>query len=204
MVNIRKGVWWRKPPPAGDLFCLVKPHKINNMWYLIIILIFIFAVAIYFKIKDNEYDDYDEAEHDEESDYTFYRKKYYLFSIAEKRFYDILKSFLKDEYLIFDKVRIADLLYYPMKRRSWRAHFNRIQSKHADFVICDKNKISPLLVIELDDSSRNRYDRRKRDNFVDKIFEEAKLPILYVKNYYNNDFNELQNKIFSLLKTARS
>jgi len=169
------------------------------MWYLIIILIFIFATAFYLEYREHRYyDDYDEEKYDGQ-DLLPYHKKYYLFSIAEKRFYDILKSFLKDEYLVFGKVRVADLLYYPKRQRDWLSRFNRIKAKHVDFVICDKNKICPLIVIELDDLSHNRYDRKERDNFIDKIFGEAKLPILHIKNPYDYDLPSLQKEIARIL-----
>lgn len=56
-----------------------------------------------------------------------------------------------------------------------------------DFVICDKKNISPILAIELDDSSHLRQNRMERDEFINQVFEDIELPLLRipVKAAYN-------------------
>lgn len=77
---------------------------------------------------------------------------------------------------------------------------NKIQSKHVDFLICDKENIKPVLAIELDDSSHLKIDRILRDTLVDKIFESAKLPILHIKTSANYDKEKLLSQIRNLTK----
>lgn len=118
-------------------------------------------------------------------------------SEAEKQFYFVLAEILGNEYLIFSKVRMADLLYLPrMGNSEYYHYFNKIQSKHVDFLICDKENIKPLLVIELDDLSHLKIDRILRDKLVDKIFENAKLPIIHIK--FANPYNKLE--VFDKIK----
>lgn len=117
-------------------------------------------------------------------------------SEAEKQFYFVLAEILGNEYLIFSKVRMADLLYLPrMGNSEYYHYFNKIQSKHVDFLICDKENIKPLLVIELDDLSHLKIDRILRDKLVDKIFENAKLPIEHVIVSQNYNKEDLLKKI---------
>jgi very-short-patch-repair endonuclease len=117
-------------------------------------------------------------------------------SEAEKKFYFVLAEILGKDYLIFSKVRMADLLYLPKMSNSDFYHYqNKIQAKHVDFLICDKENIKPLLAIELDDSSHLKMDRILRDKLVDKIFESAKLPILHIKFSNNCDSNILLDQI---------
>jgi hypothetical protein len=66
-------------------------------------------------------------------------------------------------YLVFAKVRLADLLYLPKGTQGRQAAFNRIQSKHVDFLLCSKDAVRPLLAIELDDSSHGEQSRITRD-----------------------------------------
>ncbi len=173
------------------------------MLYLYIIIGLVIIIAgIYVEARNGNYDDEEDGE-DDVDDKLPYRKKYYLFSEAEKKFYDVLKTALKDEYLIFAKVRVADLLYSSKSKRSWQTDFNRIKAKHIDFVICDKEKISPLVAIELDDSSHNRYDRKQRDNFIDEAFKVAQLPLLHIKNSYQYDQQSLLNQIQTCLNKNR-
>lgn len=125
-----------------------------------------------------------------------YIKKDCLMSEAEKKFYFVLLEIIGNDYLIFSKVRLADLLYLPKMSNSDFYHYqNKIQSKHVDFLICDKENVNPLLVVELDDSSHLKMDRILRDKLVDKIFESAKLPILHIKFSNNYDSNSLLDQI---------
>lgn len=110
-----------------------------------------------------------------------YRKKNYFFNRSERKFYYTLGDILGDKYFLFSKVRILDLLYLPKYLRNSYHYLNKIQSKHIDFIICDKQNIKPLLAIELDGSSHLRKNRIERDKFVNEIFKDAGLPILHIK-----------------------
>ena len=72
-----------------------------------------------------------------------YRKKDYLLTAAERSFYEVLCSVLDGQLLVFAKVRLADLVYMPKGTANRQTHFNRIQSKHVDFVLCTRDKLSP-------------------------------------------------------------
>ena len=109
-----------------------------------------------------------------------YRKKDYLLTAAERSFYEVLCSVLDGQLLVFPKVRLADLVWMPKGTANRQTHFNRIQSKHVDFVLCTRDKISPVLVIELDDASHEEESRRHRDTFVDAALSAAGLPILHI------------------------
>ena len=129
-----------------------------------------------------------------------YLKRDSLLTEAEKRFYFVLSEIIGNNYLIFPKVRMADLLYLPKMNNSDYYHYqNKIQSKHIDFLLCDKENIKPLLVIELDDSSHLKIDRVLRDTLVDKIFESAQMPILHIKNSADYDKTSLLSQIKATL-----
>jgi hypothetical protein len=109
-----------------------------------------------------------------------YRKKDYLLTAAERSFYEVLCGVVDGQLLVFAKVRLADLVYMPKGTANRQTHFNRIQSKHVDFVLCTRDKLSPVLVIELDDASHEEESRRDRDTFVDAALTAAGMPILHV------------------------
>ena len=100
-------------------------------------------------------------------------------SPAEISFFHVLKGVLGPEYYLITKVRLSDL-FYVSKPRSNRAAFNRISMKHVDFVVCDTKTMRPLLGVELDDASHRNEKAKKRDDFVEKLFATAKLPLLRV------------------------
>ena len=110
-----------------------------------------------------------------------YRKKDYLLTKAELSFYRVLKNVIDDDLLIFSKVRLADLLWLPKGTKNRQAYLNKIMSKHVDFVLCESNTLSPVLAIELDNSSHQKSSRRERDKFVDDVFHKAGLPLLRIQ-----------------------
>jgi len=112
-----------------------------------------------------------------------YKRKDWLLSKAERSFFGVLQQAVGGqggEYLIFAKIRVADLLWMPKGTEGRRSHFNKIQAKHIDFVLCDRESVKPLLAIELDDSSHGRASRQSRDTFVDEALRAAGLPLLRV------------------------
>lgn len=124
-----------------------------------------------------------------------YKKKKYLLSKAENSFYGVLENAIEGEGLyICPKVRLADIIYVTDKENRQK-HFNKIQSKHIDFLLCDKKFLNPVLAIELDDSSHNKGSRIERDKFVDEALEAAGLPILRVKASYSYSPNYIKEKV---------
>jgi hypothetical protein len=108
-----------------------------------------------------------------------YARQQYFFSSAERSFYEVVRRIVPD-YTLFAKVRLADLVRVPKGTASWQSHFNRIQSKHVDFVVCDCD-LAPLVVIELDDASHLQAARQARDSFVDEVLATVGLPIVHIR-----------------------
>lgn len=117
-----------------------------------------------------------------------YKAVFSILTKSEKQFFhELHQNIDTTKYNISCKVRLLDLLFVPNvpKRQSY---LQRVWSKHVDFVISDIQTMKPRLVIELDDSSHNRQDRKDRDAFVDKVLNQAELPILHIQlsaNYAN-------------------
>jgi len=125
-----------------------------------------------------------------------YQLKPFL-SAYEYQFYKELEPIAeKHNYVIMSKVRLADLVEVKkgFTQSERQSHFNKIQSKHVDFVFCDKQTIKPTAIIEVDDKSHNRPDRIKRDQFIDNLFKAVNLPILHLKNIQN-----LENQIIQAI-----
>jgi len=104
-----------------------------------------------------------------------------LLTPAEKAFLDAIDSAVGDQYRIFTKVRLADLVKPKIHKSSgseWRASFNQIQSKHVDFVLCNPQSMVVKFVVELDDKSHLRKDRSDRDEFVDGVLKSAGINVI--------------------------
>jgi hypothetical protein len=99
-----------------------------------------------------------------------------LLTASEAAFYGALVLAAGRRYVVFAKVRLADLCQDLDRWADIRA-FNKVSSKHVDFVLCDAATFRPVLAIELDDRSHLRASRRSRDAFVDGIYRTMGLGV---------------------------
>lgn len=129
-----------------------------------------------------------------------YRARKSLCTYSERVFYEALRESVGNEYLIMVKVRMGDILWLENKTVNEKLYTTQIWGKHVDFLLCDKLTLAPLLVVELDDSGHNRFYRREVDEFKDKAFAIAGLPLLRVEvqDAYQN--RELRQQILGKIE----
>ena len=113
-------------------------------------------------------------------------------SPAEHSFYLAMQNHLESQFTICPKVGIKELICVQKGvGRDWRKYFNWISRKHVDFVLCRPDTMEVICAVELDDKSHLRQDRRRRDEFVDKLFEQVGIPLFHIPvkpGYTHEDF----------------
>ncbi len=109
-----------------------------------------------------------------------YRRCTGLFSPAERSFLGVLEQAVGAQYRVFGKVRLADVVLPPrgLPRSEWQKAFNRISSKHLDFVLCKKGDLSVVCAIELNDKSHQQTKRQNRDQFLKQTLDTADVPLV--------------------------
>lgn len=120
---------------------------------------------------------------------------------AERSFFGILHGSLSNDFSIFSKVRVSDV-FLPTKglTRSIRTIArNKIQSKHFDFVLCDKNTLGIVAVIELDDSSHQLSNRIERDQLIDAICLKTGIPIIRFNVKYAYQPEQVKKQVLSAI-----
>ena len=130
-----------------------------------------------------------------------YRRRQYLLSKAEASFFGVLSHVAADRYLLFAKVRLADLLLLPGNTPGRQSALNRVTSKHVDFVLCHRDGLRPCLAIELDDRSHDRPDRAARDDFLVQTLATAGLPLLRVPAARTYSTADLRTQIEATIAT---
>lgn len=131
-----------------------------------------------------------------------YGSKDYLMTRAENDLFDILKELFQDKYQIFPQVHLSSLLdEKKVKGQNWKAAFRHINGKSVDFVVCDKTYARPLLAIELDDFSHDAEERRSRDVEVERIFENANMPLLRLRDYKTMSREAIATQIEGVLQS---
>ena len=126
-------------------------------------------------------------------EYPYHLRDDFL-SRAELSFYLVLKQAVSDKVLICTKVDLGDLFYVKSNDPSkYRTYTNKIDRKHVDYLLCDLKTVRPLLGIELDDKSHQKSDRQARDEFVEKVFTAANLPLVRIPVHRSYSTSELES-----------
>ncbi|MBN1513983.1 MAG: DUF2726 domain-containing protein [Phycisphaerae bacterium] len=127
-----------------------------------------------------------------------YQKTSALFSAAEREFLEALDKVVGDQFRVFGKVRLADVIDVKanLPTGRYQAAFNSISAKHVDFVLCDPKTMAIQCVVELDDSTHGRPDRRERDAFLDDALRTAGMPIFHFRAQSSYSPDEIRKAIF--------
>lgn len=125
----------------------------------------------------------------EELDFkTAYQRKL-LFTRNEWQNYKKLRDIAEVRgFVICPKVRLFDLVEPRHDKKRKLTYRYKIQAKHVDFVICDKD-MNIKAVLELDDSSHYDPDRIKRDDFVNTILLSTGYTVIHTKYIENSIFD---------------
>ena len=121
-----------------------------------------------------------------------YRLRDDFLSPGELAFYRVLVASVDGTATVLTKVNLSDLFFVSQPRESAK-HWNRINRKHVDFLLCDVTTMRPLVGIELDDRSHEAAKRQERDRFVERVFETAGLPLVRVPLRSGYSVNELRS-----------
>jgi hypothetical protein len=122
-----------------------------------------------------------------------------LFSPAERSFLGVLDQAIGDEYRVFGKVRVADVVSVKsMSDRSVRQQaFNRISAKHFDFVLCRKDDLTIIGAVELDDKSHHMNRRKDRDAFMVGLCNTISLPLIQVPAQGAYSVSDIRAKVLA-------
>ena len=133
-----------------------------------------------------------------------YEKEPTLFTPAERSFMGALEQACVGQYRIMGKVRLADIIKVKsgLSAGARQNAFNRIQSKHIDFVMCDTDTLSIQCVIELDDKSHQKNTRQQRDTFVDNALKTAGVPIFRFPAKHGYSMEEIRSVLFEKPATS--
>ena len=156
--------------------------------FAVVILVVLVGLALFFfvitKRKEEESAQEESTQEEQVWQHTdVFQKKTFLFdSVSEFKFFKVLVELFGDKYYIFPQINLSHLV--EPKGKSFYQHRknrSRIEKKSVDFVLCDKERVVPCLVIELDGPTHARESRVKRDIFVNELMKNIEMPLLRIK-----------------------
>jgi len=117
-----------------------------------------------------------------------------LLSRGELAFFHVLRRAVRGRCAASLKSRLADVIHCPAEQ--WETPFGRrLAQKHVDLVLYDVQDARILAVIELDDRSHDRPDRKRRDAFLNALLSRAGIPLLRIRAAARYDQAELTRLI---------
>lgn len=127
-----------------------------------------------------------------------FKLKNNFFTRSEWEFFRILEEQLDhSRFTVFPKVRLGDFIEVDAPKGERMSHWNKIKSKHIDFLIYDTQKSSIAVAIELDGSSHNSQRMQKSDDFKNKVYPAIGLELVRVR--VGTDFTGVISDILSEL-----
>ena len=103
-----------------------------------------------------------------------YRRKASIMTTPEQKLYKMLTGILDDRYyMVLPQMALIGVID-KTDGGGYRSELFRV----ADYAIVSARDYAPLLIIELNDSSHNREDRKLRDAKVEAICADAGLPLI--------------------------
>ena len=146
-----------------------------NSLYLLIAIIFAIGIAASIAAKKGSLNDRRGKSQlpDFGKKWPYYKKQ--LLTKPEQVLYFKIVEALP-EYLIFAQVQLSQILGVE-KGNSYSEWYNRINRMSVDFVVCNK-AAEIVALIELDDSSHEKEDRKEADRKKDKACKDAGIRII--------------------------
>ena len=118
-----------------------------------------------------------------------------LMTPSEYSFYLKLKK-LENNYIIHPQLNLATIINKTSNGSRYASELFR----NIDFAIFTKNYSELLLLIELNDSSHNQYERKKRDFKVKKICNSMNIQLMTFYTNYPNEENYVYNRVISAIE----
>jgi hypothetical protein len=125
-------------------------------------------------------------------------RKTALFTPAEKNFQNLVEQAIGSKYRIINRVKLADIVSIRngVSNRAGQTATNNANSKYLDFVICERDSMKLLGVIDLVDTQGKGY-KIKKDWFVSGTLEAAAIPHIRIKVKLNYTIDEIRSCINS-------
>jgi hypothetical protein len=138
----------------------------------------------------------------EKLEYPFYKKAPILTQHEVENYKRLYQAATPLNLEVFTKVRMLDLLDPIVDESSQLFKYFKkiIWAKHVDFVIWSPHTESVICIVELDDFSHERDDRKARDEFVETMLKKAGYIYLHYPTIYQN---KMYYKLLNLTQSTQ-
>jgi hypothetical protein len=128
-----------------------------------------------------------------------------LLSPGERTLLDALQPALGDDFRVFPRVRLDDVVRVRRRARGKRRQvaLARIVGAHVGFAVCDAQGLAVRAIVELDDPGQRDEARRLRDRLLDEVLVAAQLPLLRIARRESYDPADLRSAVLGALQARQ-
>jgi len=137
----------------------------------------------------------------EENRFDFVYQSRDFLSNAEMRFFQVLRQVCGSDYYIAPKVGLWALVRGEKTEYGKEKGWSKISQGRLDFFLLNSDLMKPILVVELDDSSHWRSDRREKDAEKDYVLGQVNIPVLRVPVRASYDVDQLKDSVYSTIRS---
>jgi hypothetical protein len=111
-----------------------------------------------------------------------YVRSAHLFSPAERSFLQVLDQVVGDNARIFGKVRVADVVVpgEGITGSGRKEAYHKVSGHRFDFLLCNRNDLSVICAIALDDGIRRLKGTSHTTAFLSEVCHAAGVPLIHV------------------------
>ncbi|MGB3724159.1 MAG: DUF2726 domain-containing protein [Glaciecola sp.] len=106
-----------------------------------------------------------------------------LFTAAERQFLSLIEASVAGEFRVMCRIRLSDLLSLrkDTNGKIAKSALMRAGAKQVDFVLCNKDDMTPIMAIDLVYGTGKNGHNTQRDFFVSGALETASIPHIRIK-----------------------
>jgi hypothetical protein len=124
-----------------------------------------------------------------------FKKKPQLFTPVERTFLDLIENAIGKDFRVLCRVKMSDILAIRQNtdKKTLKNALSRAGTKHFDFVLCSKDEMKPVMVIDLVHNKGKEGYKNQRDYYVNGALDAAHVPHVRIKvrsGYTVNDIQE--------------
>lgn len=134
-----------------------------------------------------------------------FKKKPQLFTPVERNFLDLIESATSKDFRVLCRVKMSDILAIRQNTdpKTLKNALSRAGTKQFDFVLCSKDEMKPVLVIDLVHSKGKDGYKNQRDYYVNGALDAAHVPHVRIKVRAGYTVKEIQDCIQTKLPTQQ-
>lgn len=116
-----------------------------------------------------------------------YQLKQPFFSPSEHAQLGMLEQAVGEDFRILAKVRLADVVEVTAipRRSTWYHATNRISAASFDFLLCDRQHMTPVCAVEIEEAS-------DANAFLDELCEAISLPLVRLTPHTAGSFDQVR------------